>query len=122
MQRIFMVFKELLGSKIIKIIDNIGPEKLVTVVSDNVPDIRIAQRILYEKYPYILNIQCMIHCINLIIKDLCKHTFVKNIIQKISVIHQYFTISYVSCQFLKNAIKFLQIKGEGLKNHSTKTC
>lgn len=109
-----------LGNEIIKIIDDIGPEKLAAVVSDNAPDARIARRILCEKYPHILNIRCMAHCINLITKDLCKHTFVADTVRKVGVIHQYFTMSHAPCQFLKDAIKILQIKGGGLKSH-TKT-
>ncbi|CAB4432262.1 unnamed protein product [Rhizophagus irregularis] len=85
-----------LGNEIIKIVDDIDPEKVAAVVSDNAPDARVARRILCEKYPHILNIRCMAHCINLIPKDVCKHTFVAD------------------------AIKILQIKGGGLKSH-TKT-
>ncbi|GBC01879.1 hypothetical protein RclHR1_43670001 [Rhizophagus clarus] len=62
----------------------------------------------------------MAHCINLIIKDVCKHTFVADTVRKVGVIHQYFTMSHAPCQFLKDAIKILQIKGRGLKSH-TKT-
>ncbi|GES87017.1 hypothetical protein GLOIN_2v1790580 [Rhizophagus clarus] len=53
-------------------------------------------------------------------KDVCKHTFVADTVQKVGVIHQYFTMSHASCQFLKDAIKILQIKGGELKSH-TKT-
>jgi len=109
-----------LGNEIIKIVDDIGPEKLAAVVSDNAPDARVARRILCEKYPYILNIRCIAHCINLITKDLCKHEFVVDTIRKVGIIHQYFTMSHASCQFLKDATKILQIKGGGLKSH-TKT-
>ena len=65
-----------LGDEVIKIVNDIGPEKLAAVVSDNAPDARIARRILCEKYSHILNIHCMAYCINLITKDLCKHTFI----------------------------------------------
>ena len=49
-----------LGDEVIKIVENIGPEKLAAVVSDNAPDARVARRILCEKYPHILNIRCII--------------------------------------------------------------
>lgn len=109
-----------LGNEIIKIVDKIGPEKLAAVVSDHAPDARVARRILNEKYPHILNIRCIAHSINLITKDLCKHTFVVNTIKKVGIIHQYFVKSHAMCQFLKNAVEVLQIKGGGLKSH-TKT-
>jgi len=109
-----------LGNEIIKIVENIGPEKLAAVVSDNAPDARVARRILCEKFPHILNIRCIAHSINLITKDLCKHTFVVDIIRKVGIIHQYFIKSHAMYQFLKDAVEALQIRGGGLKSH-TKT-
>ena len=109
-----------LGEEIISIVDNIGPEKLAAVVSDNAPDARVARKLLCEKYPHILNIRCMAHCINLITKDVCKHTLVIDVIKKVGAVHQYFTMSHASCQYLKDAIQSLYIKGGGLKSH-TKT-
>ena len=100
--------------------ENIGPEKLAAVVSDNGSNARVAQKILCEKYPHILNIRCIAHSLNLITKDLCKHAFVIDTIHKVGIIHQYFVKSHAMCQFLKDSVKVLQIKGRGLKSH-TKT-
>ncbi|GBB92796.1 hypothetical protein RclHR1_20590003 [Rhizophagus clarus] len=72
-----------LGNEIIKIVDDIDPEKVAAVVTDNAPDARVAQRILCKKYPHILNIRYMTHCINLIMKDVCKHTFVADTVRKV---------------------------------------
>ncbi|GBC15734.2 zinc finger BED domain-containing protein 1-like [Rhizophagus irregularis DAOM 181602=DAOM 197198] len=107
-----------LGNEIIKIVDDIDPEKVAAVVSDNAPDARVARRILCEKYFHILNIRCMAHCINLITKDVCEHTFVADTVRKVGVIHQYFAMSHAPYQFLKDAIKILQIKGGELKSHT----
>ncbi|PKC64103.1 hypothetical protein RhiirA1_396321 [Rhizophagus irregularis] len=54
------------------------------------------------------------------LKDLCKHSFVVDTIRKVGIVHQYFTMSHAPCQFLKDSVKILQIKGGGLKSH-TKT-
>ncbi|PKB93811.1 hypothetical protein RhiirA5_387035, partial [Rhizophagus irregularis] len=62
---------------------DIDPEKVAAVVSDNAPDARVARRILCEKYFHILNIRCMAHCINLITKDVCEHTFVADTVRKV---------------------------------------
>ncbi|RIA89940.1 hypothetical protein C1645_824063 [Glomus cerebriforme] len=72
--------------EIIKIVNEIGPKKLAVIVSDNVPDIH-----------------------------LCRHEFVIETVQKVGIIQQYFAMSYVLCQFLKDAIKILKIKEEKLK-------
>ncbi|CAG8473361.1 4581_t:CDS:2 [Ambispora leptoticha] len=109
-----------LGEEIIKVVEDIGPEKIAAIVSDNAANTRVAQRILCEKYPYILDIICVAHCINLITEDLCKHEFVRSAVRKIGIIHKYFTKSHAACQFLKDAIKILKIKGGDLKDH-TKT-
>jgi hypothetical protein len=109
-----------LGEELIKIVEEIGPEKLAAVVSDNAANASLARKILCEKYPHILNIRCIAHCINLITKDICKHIFVVDTIRKVGVIHQYFTTSHTPCQYLKDTINLLQIKGGGLKSH-TKT-
>jgi hypothetical protein len=101
-------------------VNDIRPKKLAAVVLDNAPDARIAQKILCEKYPHILNIRCIAQCINLITKDLCKHTFVIETIQKVRIIHQCFTMSHAPCQFLKDSVKILQIKEDRLNSH-TKT-
>ena len=111
---------EFLGEELIKIVENIGSEKLAAVVSDHASNARVAQKILCEKYPHILNIRCIAHSINLITKDLCKHTFVVETIKKVGIIHQYFTKSHTMCESLKDAVEVLQIKGGGLKSH-TKT-
>jgi Protein of unknown function (DUF 659) len=109
-----------LGDELIKVVENIGPEKLAGVVSDNASNACIARRILCEKYPHILNIRCVAHSINLITKDLCKHVIVVKTIQKVGVIHQYFVKSHAMGKYLKDAIEVLQIRGGGLKSH-TKT-
>ncbi|CAG8676255.1 17961_t:CDS:1, partial [Racocetra fulgida] len=107
-----------LGEEIIKVVEDIGSKKIDAVVSDNGANVHVAQRTLCEKYPHILDIRCIAHCFNLITEDLCKHTFVKSMIQKIGTIHQYFTKSYAACQFLKDVIKILKIKGGDLKDHT----
>ncbi|CAG8560782.1 2332_t:CDS:2, partial [Racocetra fulgida] len=84
---------------IIKVIEDISPKKIAAVVSDNGSNVRVARRTLCEKYPYILDIST---------------------VWKIGTIHQYFTKSHATCQFLKDAIKVLKIKSGDLKDH-TKT-
>ncbi|CAG8743431.1 4967_t:CDS:2, partial [Racocetra persica] len=70
--------------------------KKTAVVSDNGSNVRVAREILCKKYPHILNLRCMPHCINLITEDLCKHKFVIEMIHKIGVLHKYFTKSHVA--------------------------
>jgi hypothetical protein len=43
---------EFLGKELIKIVENIGPEKLVAVVSDHASNACVARKILREIPPY----------------------------------------------------------------------
>jgi len=61
---------DLLESKIKEVIDKIGSEKFVAVVSDNASAIANARQKISESYPHIMNIRCIAHFVNLISKDI----------------------------------------------------
>ncbi len=61
---------KLLFDKIEDVLLRIGPEKFARVVSDNASAIAAARRKINEKYPSILNIRCVLHCVNLISQDI----------------------------------------------------
>ncbi len=44
-------------------------------------NVHSAQNLISGKFSHILNIQCIAYSLNLITKDLTKHTFAKRIIQ-----------------------------------------
>jgi predicted component of type VI protein secretion system len=48
----------------------IEPKKFAAIVSDNASAIANARKHISEKYPYILNIRCIAHFVNLITKDI----------------------------------------------------
>ena len=59
-----------LESEIEKVLSEIGPERFSAVVTDNALAIANARKFISEKYPFILNIQCIAHYINLITKNI----------------------------------------------------
>ena len=61
---------KLLFNKIKDILLRISPEKFAGVVSDNTSVIAVARRKINEKYPFILNIRYVLHCVNLISQDI----------------------------------------------------
>ena len=61
---------KVLEEKIDSILLEIGPNKFASVISDNASAIANAQKHISEKYPFILNIRCIAHYINLITKDI----------------------------------------------------
>ena len=61
---------KLLFDKIEDILLRISPEKFVRIVSDNAFAIVAIRRKINEKYPSILNIRYVLHCVNLILQDI----------------------------------------------------
>ena len=61
---------ELLFDKIEDILLRIGSEKFAEIVFDNAFMIAAARRKINEKYPFILNIRCILHCVNLILQNI----------------------------------------------------
>ncbi len=61
---------ELLFDKIENVLLRISPEKFARIVSDNASMIAVTRQKINEKYPSILNIRCILHCVNLISQDI----------------------------------------------------
>lgn len=67
-----------LEEEIDRVLIAIGPNNFAAVVTDNAVAIANARKNISEKYPYILNIRCITHFINLITKDILGKYFVIN--------------------------------------------
>ncbi|CAG8764916.1 23131_t:CDS:2, partial [Rhizophagus irregularis] len=72
---------EFLAQQIQLIIEEIGIQKFAGIVTDAGSNVHSARNLISGKFPHILNIRCIAHSLNLITKDLIKHTFAKKIIQ-----------------------------------------
>ncbi len=108
---------EFLAQQIQSILDNIGAQKFAGIVTDAGSNVHAARNLLSEKFPHILNIRCIAHSLNLITKDLMKHTFAKRIIQWCTVIVTYFKKSHRPKELLDLKIQEKQILGGGLKTY-----
>ena len=53
---------------IFNVIDQVGSNKFMAIVSDNASNVTAARCIIMQKYPNI-NINCIVHCVNLISCD-----------------------------------------------------
>lgn len=58
------------AAPIIRIIEEIGPEKFIAVVTDNAAVMKAAWKIIENKFGHISAYGCSAHCVNLLIKDL----------------------------------------------------
>ncbi|KAL4195268.1 hypothetical protein AMTRI_Chr05g72490 [Amborella trichopoda] len=76
----------LLSTYMNKILDEVGPENMVQVVTDNVANYRKTCLLLIERIPNIYWILCANHCVNLMLKNIGKLKRIKNCILKCKLI------------------------------------
>jgi len=50
----------------------VGAANVVLVVTDNAASCKAAGKLLEDKYPHIMWVGCLAHCLDLLIKDICK--------------------------------------------------
>ena len=110
-----------LSDVIIDVIERVGSKKFVTIVSDNVSNVMAARWIVIQKYPNIININCIAHCINLISLDIVKIIQVKYLVKCCNILTKFFKNSNIAGLWLKEAIDLKEIEGGNLKTY-VKTC
>ncbi len=108
---------EYLVQKIESILKDIGIQNFAAIVIDAGSNINLAQQIIMQRYPHIINIRCIAHCLNLVTKDFVKHAFATRILNWSSVITTYFKKSHLPQSLLEDKIKEKNIKGGGLKTY-----
>ena len=91
---------DFLAEQIEEVIDKIGANKFSAIVSDAGTNIKLARHHITEKYPYMLNIRCIAHAINLISKDICRTSFANRILSQCMVLVKYFKTSHLSGNIL----------------------
>ena len=90
---------------------------MASIVTDARSNVHSARNLISEKFPHIINIRCIAHALNLIMKDLIKHAFAKRIIQWCAVIVTYFKKSHRPKELLNLKILEKNIGGGGLKTY-----
>ena len=66
----------------LKVIEDIGKEKFISIVTNAEAAMQAAKRKITNKYPYIIAIRYIAHYINLITKDIISIKYVKTTLQK----------------------------------------
>lgn len=100
-----------------EVINRIGNEKFVAIVSDNGSNVASARQIITQKYSKIINIRCIAHCINLISSDIMKVQQIKDLVRRANIITRFFKYSTLAASWLKDAITLKNIQGGGLKTY-----
>lgn len=89
----------------------------MAIVSDNAKNIAAARQIVVQKYPNIINIRCIAHCINLISSDIVKITQVEYLVKCCNILTKFFKNSHIAGSWLKEAINLKGIDGGNLKTY-----
>ncbi|XP_039134542.1 uncharacterized protein LOC120271927 [Dioscorea cayenensis subsp. rotundata] len=67
-----------------EIIEWVGPDNVVHLVTDNASNYVAAGRLIHEKYDHIYWSPCAVHCLNLILKDIGKRDHVAELVSRAS--------------------------------------
>ena len=58
-----------------------GPKNVVQIITDNVANYVVAGKMLMERHPTIFLTPCAAHCLDLMLEDIGKIDFVKDIVE-----------------------------------------
>ncbi|KAF0397919.1 zinc finger bed domain-containing protein 1-like [Gigaspora margarita] len=86
----------LLFDEIEKILIKIGPEKFIGIISDNASAISATHRQIYQKYPFIFNLCCIVHFINLISQNILKCGLSAHILKYCNKIYHFFKACHLA--------------------------
>jgi hypothetical protein len=70
---------EYMAEIILEVIEEIGVEKVLVVVTDGASNMVKARRIVQRKYPHIYIYSCEAHCFNLVAKDIMQYETFKDV-------------------------------------------
>jgi hypothetical protein len=63
--------KEYIADKLISVIESVGPKNVVQVITDNAANCKGAGLIIEQKYDHIFWTPCVVHTLNLALKNIC---------------------------------------------------
>ncbi|RHZ82232.1 hypothetical protein Glove_110g41 [Diversispora epigaea] len=92
-------------------------EKFVAIVTDHGANLKVARRIIHEKYSFILDLRCIAHAINLIASDFAEIDSVKKIISNCGSIIGFFNNSHAAHEYYKEQLNIMKIKGGEIQSY-----
>ncbi|XP_022863377.1 uncharacterized protein LOC111383494 [Olea europaea var. sylvestris] len=99
--------KYFIANLIKEVINEIGCEKMVQVITDNAPNCKGAGQIIELEYPHIFWTQCVVHTLNLALKNICAAKNVENNL-----------ITYEECNWITSLHDDVMIINFFIMNHS----
>ncbi|CAG8749340.1 1573_t:CDS:2, partial [Racocetra persica] len=108
------------AEKMVEVLEKIGPEKFVAIVSNAESAMMAAKRQIATKYPHILPIRCIAHHIQLISSSICRLPHAQKVLSNCQTIISFFRNSYTAGAALREEIICSFTVGGYLKS-TTKT-
>ena len=84
------------------VVQEIGPKKVVHIVTDNEAAMKAGGKKLMDDFPHLYWIACATHCIDLILEDFGKRKKIKEVIDQAKIIIQFIYNYYWVCNYMKN--------------------
>jgi hypothetical protein len=86
---------EFIAQKIKEVIENIDPNKISAIVSDNASNMVLAKNLIAKDFPHIIPLRCIAHHINLLTSDIMKLEFAKDTINKVCKIYYFILLKKI---------------------------
>eukprot|EP00267_Zea_mays_P045970 XP_020398306.1 uncharacterized protein LOC103634671 [Zea mays] len=72
--------KEYIAEKMLAVIDEVGAQNVVQVITDNAANCRAADIIVDQKHPHIFWTPCVVHTLNLALKNICAANEIEDVL------------------------------------------
>lgn len=102
-----------------EVIDWVGPENVVHVVTDNAANYVAAGRLLHEKYNTIFWSPCAAHCLNLLLKDIGSLPHIMDLASKASKVTKFIYNHMVFLSWLRKRDGWKEIVRPGVTRFAT---
>jgi len=76
-------------------IQEVGPQHVVEVIMDNAANYDAVSKMLMERHPNLFWTSCAAHCIDLMLKDIGKFSFVKDIVESSKKLQNLYIIMHL---------------------------
>jgi len=87
------------------LIEELGPNKIFAVVTDNATNMKLAWQMIRAKYPHILTLGCAAHSFNLLFNDICSSESLNTFLAEIKELVLFFNNQIASSILLENQTK-----------------
>lgn len=105
-----------IADEFIKVIERVGSEKVIQVITDSAAACKAAGKLITERYPHITWTACASHVLDLLLEDIGKQTWAAGPIRKARKLVKFITNHHMA-QALYRKHNSLQLLKPGMRQH-----